>query len=48
MIRVGVVLSAHQAIVFIRAYRVSDESAVLILWESCDLIRPWNDPAKDI
>ena len=32
----------------IRAYEPSDEPAVILLWEKCDLLRPWNDPHKDI
>ncbi|NQV16549.1 GNAT family acetyltransferase [bacterium] len=32
----------------IRSYKNSDESSILTLWEKCDLIRPWNDPKKDI
>ncbi|TVR50017.1 MAG: GNAT family acetyltransferase [Puniceicoccaceae bacterium] len=32
----------------IRPYQRSDESAVLALWQSCDLLRPWNNPQKDI
>jgi ribosomal protein S18 acetylase RimI-like enzyme len=32
----------------IRPYRAIDESAVLTLWRACDLVRPWNDPRKDI
>ncbi len=32
----------------IRAYRPSDEAAVIGLWEACGLIRPWNDPREDI
>jgi len=32
----------------IRAFRVGDESAVVSLWERCGLVRPWNDPHKDI
>ena len=32
----------------IRAFRTEDESAVVALWERCGLIRPWNDPRKDI
>jgi ribosomal protein S18 acetylase RimI-like enzyme len=27
---------------------MSDESAVVDLWRQCDLVRPWNDPRKDI
>ena len=26
----------------------SDEDAVIRLWSECGLIRPWNDPRKDI
>lgn len=32
----------------IRPFEPSDEDAVLRLWERCDLLRPWNDPRKDI
>jgi ribosomal protein S18 acetylase RimI-like enzyme len=32
----------------IRRYRESDEAAVIALWRACDLVRPWNDPRKDI
>ena len=32
----------------IRAFEPSDEPAVILLWEKCDLVRPWNDPHKDI
>jgi len=32
----------------IRAYQAADESAVIALWRECDLVRPWNDPRKDI
>jgi ribosomal protein S18 acetylase RimI-like enzyme len=32
----------------IRAYRASDEGAVISLWEECGLTRPWNDARKDI
>jgi ribosomal protein S18 acetylase RimI-like enzyme len=32
----------------IRAFEASDEPAVIALWERCDLLRPWNDPRKDI
>lgn len=27
---------------------MSDEDAVVALWERCGLTRPWNDPRKDI
>jgi len=32
----------------IRAYGEADLEAVVALWEACDLVRPWNDPAADI
>src|SRR5262245_49661771 len=32
----------------IRAFRPEDEEAVIALWRRCDLVRPWNDPSKDI
>ena len=32
----------------IRAYRESDQDAVVDLWRECGLVVPWNDPVKDI
>jgi ribosomal protein S18 acetylase RimI-like enzyme len=32
----------------IRPYRAADEDAVVELWQRCLLVRPWNDPRKDI
>ncbi len=32
----------------IRPFHVSDEAAVIGLWSRCGLVRPVNDPAKDI
>lgn len=32
----------------IRPFQPSDASAVISLWERCDLLRPWNDPKNDI
>lgn len=32
----------------IRPFKSDDEEAVVALWRLCDLIRPWNDPHKDI
>ena len=32
----------------IRPYEPADESAVVQLWHTCELIVPWNDPYKDI
>lgn len=32
----------------IRPFRTEDTDAVVALWESCGLVRPWNDPRRDI
>ena len=32
----------------IRAYQSGDQQAVIELWNSCGLLRPWNDPYRDI
>jgi ribosomal protein S18 acetylase RimI-like enzyme len=32
----------------LRAFRESDEDQVVALWHACGLVRPWNDPHKDI
>jgi ribosomal protein S18 acetylase RimI-like enzyme len=32
----------------IRPFRAVDEPLIVALWEQCGLIRPWNDPRKDI
>ena len=32
----------------IRSFRKTDTSAAVALWRDCGLIRPWNDPYKDI
>jgi ribosomal protein S18 acetylase RimI-like enzyme len=32
----------------IRPYQTQDESAIIALWDACGLIRPWNDPRRDI
>jgi ribosomal protein S18 acetylase RimI-like enzyme len=32
----------------IRPYEDSDRDAVIELWHACDLVVPWNDPARDI
>ena len=32
----------------IRSYGHDDESAVVALWHACGLVRPWNDPRRDI
>jgi len=37
-----------RAVIKIRPFQPEDEEAVISLWQRCDLIRPWNDPRKDI
>ena len=37
----------HDGLV-VRPFESRDEEAVLALWESAGLTRPWNDPRKDI
>jgi len=32
----------------IRPFLELDQDAVIGLWQRCDLLRPWNDPRKDI
>jgi len=32
----------------VRAFEAGDEEAVVSLWNRCGLIRPWNDPHKDV
>jgi ribosomal protein S18 acetylase RimI-like enzyme/quercetin dioxygenase-like cupin family protein len=32
----------------IRAFKPSDEAALVALWQACGLTRPWNDPHADI
>jgi ribosomal protein S18 acetylase RimI-like enzyme len=32
----------------IRPFALNDQSAVIALWTDCGLVRPWNDPIKDI
>ena len=34
--------------VIIRPFELSDEPAVIALWERCGLTRSWNDPRQDI
>lgn len=32
----------------VREFRASDTAVVVDLWSRCGLLRPWNDPLKDI
>jgi ribosomal protein S18 acetylase RimI-like enzyme len=35
-------------VIEIRPFRPDESEAVVVLWDACDLIRPWNDPRRDI
>lgn len=37
----------HEALT-IRAFEPGDRPAVIDLWRDCGLLRPWNDPRRDI
>lgn len=39
--------AALPAVAF-RAFEPADEAAAVALWRDCGLVRPWNDPHKDI
>lgn len=32
----------------IRSFQPEDEPSVIAIWQQCDLVRPWNDPHRDI
>ncbi len=32
----------------VRSFEVDDETALVELWVACGLIRPWNDPGRDV
>jgi ribosomal protein S18 acetylase RimI-like enzyme len=32
----------------VRSYEPSDRDSLVELWSACDLVRPWNDPGRDI
>ncbi len=32
----------------IRPFQPNQTEAVVALWDACDLIRPWNDPRRDV
>jgi hypothetical protein len=35
-------------VIEIRPFQPNETEAVVALWDACDLIRPWNDPRRDI
>lgn len=32
----------------IRSFKATDMESVICLWQECDLVRPWNNPQRDI
>ena len=32
----------------IETFDAKDSAALVALWQACDLVKPWNDPLKDI
>lgn len=41
-------MESRECPTIVRPFELSDERAVIALWERCGLTRPWNDPRKDI
>jgi ribosomal protein S18 acetylase RimI-like enzyme len=41
-------LRCYTKTVKIRTFEEADADAVVALWAACGLVRPWNDPRKDI
>jgi ribosomal protein S18 acetylase RimI-like enzyme len=41
-------MHTHMDMIEIRPFGASDEEQTLVLWQRCELTRPWNDPRKDI
>lgn len=41
-------MTGPPATMAIRSFGEADEHAVIDLWHRCGLLRPWNDPKKDI
>lgn len=39
---------AMGALMITRPFQMSDAADVIALWHECGLVRPWNDPRKDI
>lgn len=33
---------------FVRPYVAADRESLVDLWAACDLLRPWNDPDRDV
>jgi ribosomal protein S18 acetylase RimI-like enzyme len=41
-------LKVNQTNFHIRQYSPEDQKAVIVLWQKCNLTRPWNNPKLDI
>lgn len=41
-------VAGYTSLLQIRPYKNSDFDTVVALWDACGLLRPWNDPAKDV
>ncbi|MDG9666589.1 GNAT family acetyltransferase [Hahella sp. CR1] len=41
-------VTSNESELIIRTFQLKDEDEVVVLWEKCDLVRPWNDPRRDI
>jgi ribosomal protein S18 acetylase RimI-like enzyme len=37
-----------RSVVSVRRFEAADEPEIIRLWQRCGLVRPWNDPRKDI
>jgi ribosomal protein S18 acetylase RimI-like enzyme len=44
----AVAIRSRGLMIEVRAFEPTDQDAVVALWEACELVRPWNDPRKDI
>jgi ribosomal protein S18 acetylase RimI-like enzyme len=40
--------ASSRADIVVRPFQVADEAEIVALWDRCGLLRPWNDPRKDI
>jgi ribosomal protein S18 acetylase RimI-like enzyme len=40
--------AGRDALVRTRPFELGDREALIALWDACDLLRPWNDPNRDV
>lgn len=45
---IGAGRGGHKMRMIIRSFEAKDQAAVIALWEEAALIRPWNNPGRDI